>query len=161
VPGFLDGIDDFLASFSDEERAVSRYLFGRVLAGQAVRPEELGGAIGLRPVAASNALTALRDRGTLLIDEATGEVVGARGLSLRETPHALRLRDRTLYAFCAVDALGIPAALGLDADVTSRCHACRAPLRIAVRGGAVADAASGAVIWAVDRDPCRSLREHT
>ena len=52
--------------------------------------------------------------------------------SLAETPHRLMLDGRQLYAFCAVDAVGIPAALQVDAQVESRCHMCGALVTLAL-----------------------------
>jgi alkylmercury lyase len=88
-------------------------------------------------------------------------VVAARGLSLPPTPHALEVDGRRLHAFCAIDAVGIPVALGLDASVASRCHRCGAPIALSIADGAVRDAPAGLVIWAAERDPERSLRAHT
>ena len=66
-----------------------------------------------------------------------------------------------IYACCAVDAVAIPAALGADARVTSRCHACGSAVAVTVSEGRIVEAAAGVIIWAADADPGRSLREYT
>lgn len=88
-------------------------------------------------------------------------IVGVRGLSLVETRDRLTLGGRQLYAWCAVDAVGIPAALGGEARVDSCCHHCGAPLPVALRDGAVAGAPPGMMVWAVERELSRPLRAYT
>jgi alkylmercury lyase len=154
---FLDGAAEFLATFTKPERAVSRHAFLRLLEGRGAALSEVGGALGLSAEAVAAAVRGLRERGTLLVDDETGTIVGARGLTLRPTRHALAMSGRRFYAFCAIDAIGIPAALGADARVASGCHGCGAPVALTLR----VQAPAGTVIWASERDPARSLREHT
>jgi alkylmercury lyase len=158
---FLDGLEAFLQSFSPDEAAVSRAAFRELLSGRPTRVESLSVAVGLPAPVVERAVARLVERGTMARDAATGEIVGTRGLSLTETPHALVLDGRRLYAFCAVDAVGIPAALGLDARVESRCHVCRRPLTLTFTEGAVTEATPGVVIWAAERDLTRPLHSHT
>lgn len=158
---FVEEIERFLASFSPEEQAVMRHAFRALLAG---RPATVGGlrdAVGLPPPVVEKAVEHLTERGIILIEPETGQIRGARGLSLTETSHRLILDGRERYAFCAVDAVGIPAALGAEATIESRCRHCDAPLRVTVKDGAVAGDPPGIVIWAVERDLDRSLRAHT
>jgi hypothetical protein len=108
-----------------------------------------------------SAVARLTELGILVADPATGWITGARGLSMTETPHRLTLNGHQRYAFCAVDAVGIPATLGANARVESRCHHCQAPLTLELRGGVVVEAPEGIVIWAVERDLNRSLRAYT
>jgi alkylmercury lyase len=50
-----------------------------------------------------------------------GRVVGL-GLTLRLTPHRLELEGRTLFAWCALDALLFPILLGRSASIESPCR---------------------------------------
>ncbi len=156
---FLDGADAFFASFSADERAVSRAAFRGLLAGAPVGTAALAATLGLDATRVGAAVAGLVARGTMALDDA-GAVVAARGLSLTETAHALTLGPRRFFTFCAVDAIGIPLALGEPATVASRCHACRTPLALAVADGRVR-APAGMIIWAAERDPDRPLRAHT
>jgi len=158
---FLEAIDEFLASFTPEEQAVTRVVFRRLLEGHGIRLEAVAATLEMPLTVVEKAVDHLVERGTMERDPDTGEVVAARGLSLAETPHRLTLAGRQLYAFCAVDAVGIPAALEVAARVESRCHACGAPVTLAIAGGAVTDASPGTVIWAAERDLTRSLRRYT
>jgi len=161
VADFVEEIARFLASFSPDEVALSRYAFRALLDGRAAAVAELPAALGLPPAAVEAALARLVERGTVAVEPDPARVVGVRGLSLVESEHRLTLGRRQLYAWCAVDAVGIPAALGGEARVESRCHHCGVPLVVTLRDGTVADAPPGMVVWAVERDLSRSLRGHT
>ena len=50
-----------------------------------------------------------------------GRVVGL-GLTLQLTPHRLELEGRTLFAWCALDALLFPILLGRSASIESPCR---------------------------------------
>ena len=158
---FAEEVEHFLASFSPDEVAVMRLAFQAILEGRPATVAELPAATGLSPNAVRAAVERLTERGTIVVEPDTREITGARGLSLVATPHHLVLDGRRGYAFCAVDAVGIPAALGTAATIESRCHHCQAPLRLTVKDGAVMEAPQGTVIWAVERDLTRSLRAHT
>ena len=65
-----------------------------------------------------------------------GRLVGA-GLSLRETPHVFEVQGQRLFTWCALDTLFFPAILGKTAQVTSKCVATNAPIRLTVSPEAV------------------------
>jgi len=156
---FAAEIEAFLASFSPEETTIMRHAFRAILEGAPAAIADLGAASGLPGPVAEGAVRRLLERGTLVMED--GRITGSRGLSLTETPHRLVLAGRPRYAFCAVDAVGIPVALGVEATVDSRCHHCRRPLHLEIRDGAITQAPPGLTIWAVERDLTRSLRAHT
>ena len=161
MPDFLESIEQFLQSFSAEELAITREVFRRLLDRRPTRPETLAVTLDLPPSVVEAAVARLVERGTMTVDPETDELVGARGLSLKETPHRLAINGRQLYGFCAVDAVGIPAALELDARVESRCHACGTPLVLTLKKGAVTEAPPGTVVWATARDLTRPLHAYT
>ena len=156
---FAEDVERFLASFSPDETAVMRYAFRAILEGAPATITDLLVGTGLPRRAADEATQRLLERGTLV--EEAGRITGARGLSLTETPHRLMLDGSPRYAFCAVDAVGIPVGLGVNAVVDSRCHHCSRPVQLEIYGGTIVDAPPGLVIWAVERDLTRSLRAHT
>jgi len=158
---FLEEIERFLASFSSEEVAVMRHAFRAILEGRPAQVAELEAGVGFPPAVVDEAIQRLTERGILVVEPDTGEITGARGISLAETSHRLVLDGRQRYAFCAVDAVGIPVALRATATIESHCHHCRAPLTLKLKDGVVVEAPEGMVIWAVERDLTRSLRAHT
>lgn len=158
---FVGEIEQFLGSFSPEESAVLRHGFRAILDGQPATAPELPAALGLPAAVVKAAVQRLTERGIIVVEPETERIVGARGLSLSATSHCFTLEGRRLYAFCAVDAIGVPVALRVDATVESRCHHCRVPLTVHLKGGAVVHAPEGMVIWAAERDWSRSLRAYT
>jgi hypothetical protein len=52
-----------------------------------------------------------------------------------ETPHVVKIGDKSYYANCAWDALGVAAALHRDADIESVCGDCGQPMSFQVRNG--------------------------
>jgi len=110
---FVEEIEGFLASFSPEEEAVLRHAFRALVDGRSATVGELPGVVGLPPVVVEDAVGRLSERGIIVVEPETDQILGARGLSLTETSHRLILDGQERYAFCAVDAVGIPAALGI------------------------------------------------
>lgn len=73
-------------------------------------------------------------RGLLTVDE-SGLVTGSLGLTVEPTEYRVRLGQRSLYAWCALDAVGIPAALRADAIVE-----WKGGLRVEIKSGRIASA---------------------
>ncbi|MFY9300583.1 MAG: alkylmercury lyase family protein [Candidatus Nitrosotenuis sp.] len=63
------------------------------------------------------------------------EIVGACGMSASSTSHLFYLGDRPINVWCAIDALGIPLVLGINAEVKSKCSHCGDKIGIKTRGG--------------------------
>jgi hypothetical protein len=96
-------------------KAVRQGAFRALLDGRAPSVSELAGTAGLDTDQIESAIDELRDQGALEVD-ASGRVIGAHGLRQRTTQHAIITSDRTWHTWCALDAVGIPVALGLDMD---------------------------------------------
>ncbi len=90
-------------------------------------------ALGLELEAA---LGALAERDLIIRDAGTGEITSAYPFSGAPTAHWVELvGGMTLYAMCALDALGIPFMLGRDAMVLSDDPYTGRPVRVEVQGG--------------------------
>lgn len=76
----------------------------------------------------------LQRLGRLELD-AEGIIIGIHGLTTRQTPHSIRHHDRVLHTWCALDAIGIPAALALDATAETQCPTCGNPLAVRLSSG--------------------------
>jgi len=99
---------------------------------------------------------ALVTAGRVELDE-HGVVVGVHGLVARATPHRIEHRDGEVHTWCAPDAVGIPAALGIDATARTSCPTCGAGLAVELRGGEPVGA-EAARLW-VPGGPCAHLVE--
>lgn len=62
----------------------------------------------------------------------------ANPFSAVETAYAVETPTMTTYAPCAWDAFGVPAILGTDGWIRTRCAESGAPLEYGVRDGALA-----------------------
>ncbi len=98
---FLATIDEFLASFTEEEHA-TRVVFRSLLEGRGIRPEAVAVTLGTSLTAIERAVDDLIERGMLERDADSGELVGAsRAIARRDAappdgrrPGALRILRR-------------------------------------------------------------------
>jgi len=132
-----EALPEHVASLSSREKTVRLAAFSSILAGEPASIPSLVSQTALDPEDVAGALAGLVARGMVVLAP-SGEVVGSAGLSLTPTPHRLRIRDRSLYTWCAEDAVGIPAALGIDAEIASACFRCGEPIRIELQNGRLA-----------------------
>ena len=66
---------------------------------------------------------------------ADGHLIAVHGLCRRPTPHRIEHHDGVVNTWCALDAIGIPAALGIDAQAVTRCPTCQGQLAVTLSGG--------------------------
>jgi Alkylmercury lyase len=86
----------------------------------------------------SATVEALVEAGRLELDD-EGVVVGVHGLAARPTAHRIEHAGGVVHTWCALDAIGIPAALALDAAAVTTCPTCGTALRVALHRGVPAD----------------------
>ena len=83
-------------------------------------------------------LTRLEQRDLIVRDPTTGVITVAYPFSLRPTRHQVELEGgQSVYAMCAIDALGIPFMLGCPARIVSTDPIRGEPIRVAVRADEV------------------------
>lgn len=140
-----------------EHSDVRREAFLGLRRGEPVAPWAIAERAGLDPERVTEAVAALESRGAVRLDE-SGSVVGAGGLSVEPTRHRLILSGVPLYTWCAIDAVGIPAALGEDATVETSCPHCGRPIEISMPKGRSLGA-SGFVAWLPSKEVTRVVDE--
>lgn len=145
---------DLLARSSAGAALVRRAAFTLLRRGRPASQQALAEATGLAVEAVRVALDELAAVGTATVMHR--EVVAAGGLSVMPAAHRLRLDGVELWTWCAFDAIGIPAALGVDAVAITRCPTCGSVLEITLRRGAP-PADSLLVGWLPDR-PCANVQ---
>ncbi len=74
-------------------------------------------------------------QGRLEVD-ALGRVVAVHGLVARSTAHRIEHEGGAVHTWCAFDAVGIPAALGIDARAVTACPTCGQELLVDLAAGA-------------------------
>ena len=95
---------------------------------------DLGSHAGVSASVIRSLLASLEARDLVILDADRERIVGAYPWTDRATEHRVSLGERTLYALCAVDALGAGEMYGRDVEISSRCRSCGAPVTIATRG---------------------------
>lgn len=116
----------------------------------------VSGRAGLASAEADGLLAVLAEVGLLELEG--DHLTGAVGLTLTPTRHALVLDGVALHTWCAIDALGIPAALGADATARSTCAFCGAPIeRVFVGGNPLGE--PSVVTWAPQKSCVKVRRE--
>lgn len=127
-------IDPLETEHSDLDDAFRRHAFERLRSSRA--PVVATEVVSMSPAGAESAqstLDILVKRGMAIIDD--DHIVAIDGLSIQPTKHRMRLGGDPLFTWCAADAVGIPAALGEDAEVVTQCPFCSAGILIQIRGG--------------------------
>lgn len=106
-----------------------------VRTGNAPTPSETARALDLAPDDVADAYRRLHDAHALVLFPGSTEIKMLNPFSTVETPHRVEAGDRSWFANCAWDALGIPGALHVNGSVHSACPDCGEPLELEVRGG--------------------------
>jgi len=124
--------------------------------GKAPSVPELAHALGLplAPVLAACRTLAASD--LIVWQDEKAHIVSAYPFSGLPTAHQVLLAGRpTLYALCAIDALGIPFMLGHGARMRSVCFFCHTPVHVDLDGGLLQRASpSTSVVWRSAREGC-------
>jgi alkylmercury lyase len=131
---------------------VRRQAFAALLDDRPAKVAQLAAASSIPRAEVEQALASLEAKGALEVD-GDGRVIGAHGLTRRGTRHEIVTGQRRWHAWCALDAVGIPVALGLDAEVRTVCPACKLEIRLRVHRGAVNSTAGVPVLW-LPGGPC-------
>lgn len=129
---FKDGIDA-------DTYAVGRYAFEAISRGEETTLEDAARSLGREAEDVREAAERLAGWGLVTLDEADGRVTGAYGLTVEPTEYRLDLDGRRLHAWCALDAVGIPAALGADAIVDAPIRGSDDTIRLRIEGGRLVD----------------------
>jgi alkylmercury lyase len=141
-----------------EEQALCRAAFRSILSGEPIGRDGLATALGFEVDRVAALLDGLAAKGMIVTESGSDRVVGSWGLSFVPTAHRLQIRGRELFAWCALDAVGIPAGLGEDASADSKCYMCASALRVELTAGQIKHAhPAGIHLWLTGWQAGRSL----
>ena len=151
------GLVAMLADAADAPKlaveAVRYHGMASLLGGTPETVSAIASSSGLPRGDIERGIEALTDAGRIELD---GDlVVGVGGLTLTTTAHSLRLPNAEMHTWCALDAIGIPAALELTATVETHCPGCGERITVEVADGAAS--AAGPVTLFCPTGPCRNV----
>ena len=106
------------ADLGDAAQELGRFGFAALWNGEAITPPD------------ASVARQLANQGRAELDE-KGRLIGIHGLTLRPTGHRFVTSERTYQTWCAFDAVGIPAAMGVEAIAYTDCPACGQTLTVA------------------------------
>lgn len=121
--------------FGTGGRRLARSLFALLARGFPVSLPVAANAAGLTAGAARDLLEAWWG----IRFDSDGRIIGAWGLDLFPTRHQLRVAERDLFAWCAWDALSLPALISEEAEVTSLCPVTGDDIRLRVAPEGILD----------------------
>ena len=148
---FVDRLGLLLPALSVDDQRLAVALYRLLAGGEPVEPASLAASARLPEHVASAALSTWPD---VAYDE-RGRIAGFGGLSIRETAHRLELDGRTLFTWCAWDALFLPEILGQTAQVHSSSPLTGATVALTVAPARVERVdPSSAVVSFVAADCC-------
>lgn len=122
---------DRLPRFSPTEQQVGIVLLGELARGEPVSPTQLGRALGTDTDEAAGYLTD-SSLSFAVYSNQEGSALGFFGLSTVPTDHRLVVNGRTLWTWCAVDTLFLPALLDVTASVESKDPVTGVPITLTV-----------------------------
>jgi Alkylmercury lyase len=98
--------------------------------------EEVAVTLGKPAAEIQAAFHSLAQKRLLFLEPGTSQIRMAPPFSAVETAFRVVVQDKSYFANCIWDALGIAAALHSDADVYTICDDCKTALSLQVRNGA-------------------------
>jgi hypothetical protein len=116
--------------------------------GQPPTLEALASATKLSDLAAiSHHLHQLETIGSIYRHPVSGQIVSAYPFSVVPTAHRVALAGNpTVYAMCAIDALGMPFMFDMDAIIDSICQQCGQDLTVHITNGTISTAIPGEIV---------------
>jgi len=123
--------------------------------GGAPKEIEIAGKLGMTAQVVGEALNELAQFDLLTLND-HGVIISAYPFSHVPTSHKVTLEDgRSVWALCAVDALGVSSMLKAPVTVTSTCFHCDAPIGITVNDARlIAKTPAGIYVWLSTKESC-------
>ncbi|MHA2062353.1 MAG: organomercurial lyase [Candidatus Sifarchaeia archaeon] len=119
----------------------------RLLAlGQPISAEQLVEPWGL---SLEEVKAILKQAGAKIEVNENGYLIGAGGLSIPPTQHRFRVNSKTLYAWCALDAIFLPAFLGKTAEVVSTDPVNNETIRLTITPDGIASMSPDEIVLSI------------
>lgn len=130
----------FTGDAAELDRIVRLYVYGHFLEhGGPPDAKRIAEALHATSGAVRASLHRLAGDHVLVISRESGDILMAMPFSAKPTSFEVNAVERSWWANCAWDALGIPAMLNCDARIRTSCADCGEELTVVVEGGSVID----------------------
>jgi hypothetical protein len=103
--------------------------------GRVPQPPQIAASLGRAEPEIQAALEQLAAGRVLILAPNSGNIWAANPFCAVPSPFRVETRGKTYFGLCIWDALGVVAALGSDAVITTACGDCSEALRLEVAGG--------------------------
>lgn len=103
--------------------------------GQIPQPTEIAAALGRPQSEVEQALRQLAADKVLILAPNGGNIWAANPFCAVPSPFRVETRGRSYWGICIWDALGIAAALGMDAVIRASCGDCSEPMQLEIKEG--------------------------
>ncbi|HYT81931.1 MAG TPA: organomercurial lyase [Gemmatimonadales bacterium] len=131
VDQYWDALAKVLPTFTPEEQRAALTLYRELAKGQPVDAAQQGRALGVTPAEARGLLDGSSLKAFVYPDD-EGRVVGFGGLAAAPMHHRFEVNGRTVWTWCAWDALFMPERLGKRARIVSTDPETGEPVRLVV-----------------------------
>ena len=129
---YLRGVTD-TAEFDNAVRLATYGFFADE--GRAPVAAEVARGLDVLPVQVEQSFKRLHEAHVIVLAPGTPYIWMANPFSALPTPYSVTCGDKTYWANCIWDSLGIISMLAADGTVTSSCPDCGQQLRVEVAGG--------------------------
>ena len=120
------------------DRQVRVFVFRQAAdTGRVPKPDAIAAALGRPQHEVEDAIRRLAAARVWFLAPGTANIWAANPFSAVPANFRVRASGRTYWGVCIWDALGIPAALHVDATVVARCGDCDEEIVLEVRDGAL------------------------
>lgn len=137
VPELAQSLAGAMWTLPADEQALALAIYRQLASGLPVAPRELAEALGREAEGVKRTLEGWPG----VFREEGGRIVAFWGLAIAEMAHRFRIDGRTLYTWCAWDALFLPALIGQRAEVESRSPVSGEPIHLTVSAEAIEEVA--------------------
>jgi hypothetical protein len=122
--------------FTPIERAIRLFVYRHFLdTGSPPDADTIARDTGVAPGEVASALRRLADARALVLAPASLNIWMAHPFSAVPTAYPVDVQGRTYWANCAWDAVAVPALVGADGGIRTRCADCGAEIAVKIRCG--------------------------
>jgi alkylmercury lyase len=147
--------DRYVAEMPPDHNEITRTSFNLLRRGEMPSVSRVANALGRSKSEIESLLMQMAGNGSVTVEE--GCITGVGGLSSTPTLHRLVLDGVKLYCWCALDTLGISAALVADASIVSPDANGGSPIALQFEKGRLAETPEKILLQLAPPDQARLL----